>query len=134
MPYKITHDSVLDLIEVTFTGLITEADLRESTTQAISMQKQTGTTTFLVDASGCDVRVPLIDIYEIPKTQYRKEELNIRSRIALIPSAAVSVQEAARFYETVCFNQGWNAKICSDRQSALDWLRGKLQPPMNRLP
>lgn len=122
MPYSVKREPALDIIEVTLTGLITEADLREATTHAISLQKQTGTTRFLVDANGRDVRVPLIDIYEIPRTQYGKEELDIKSRIAVILSASVSVQEAARFYETVCFNRGWNAKICSDRQSATDWL------------
>lgn len=125
MPYNVKHDPVLDIIEVTLTGLITETDLREATTQAISIQKQRGTTRFLVDANGRDVQAPLIDIYEIPNAQYRNEELNIRSRIAVILSASVSVQEAARFYETVCFNRGWNAKICADRQSATDWLLGR---------
>ena len=94
------------------------------------MQKRTGITKFLVDVNGWDVQVPLIDIYEIPKTQYGKEELDVRSRIAVILSASASVQEAARFYETVCFNRGWNAKICSDRQSAMDWLLGKFNSPL----
>ena len=129
MPYTVKHDPVFGIIEVTFTGLITEANLREATTQAISRQKQTDTTRFLVDANGWDVRASFIDIYEIADKQYLKEQLNRQSRIAVILPTSVSVQEAARFYETVCFNRGWNAKICSDRQSAKDWLLGKSSPP-----
>ena len=129
MPHNIKYDPVLDIIEVTLTGLITKADLRESTTQAISMQKQTGTTRFLLNANAEDVSVSLTDIYEVPDAQYWKEEANMRSRIAVILSTSVSVQEAGRFYETVCFNRGWNARICSDRQAAMDWLLGKTSTP-----
>ena len=129
MPYTVKHDPVFDIIEVTFTGLITEANLREVTTQAIFTQKQTDTTRFLVDANGWDVRASFFDIYELADKQYWKEELNRQSRIAVILPTSVSVQEAVRFYETVCYNRGWNAKVCSDRQSAKDWLLGKTSTP-----
>lgn len=129
MPHNIEYDPVLDIIEVTLTGLITKADLRESTTQAISMQKQTDTTRFLLDANGWDVRASFSDIYEIADKQYWKEELNILSRVAVILPTSVSVQEAVRFYETVCLNRGWNARICSDRQGAMDWLLGESSNP-----
>lgn len=130
MPHDIKYDPLLDIIEVTLTGLITKADLREATTQAISMQKQTGTTSFLVYADAWDFHASLVDIYEIPDTQYGKEKLNTRSSIAIVLPTSVSAQEAARFYETVCLNRGWNAKICSDRQSAMDWLVGKTSAPI----
>ena len=129
MSPNVKHDPVLDIIEVTLTGLITAEDLRASTTRAISMQKETGTTRFLLSADAWDLPVSLTDIYEIPDTQYWKEELKIRSRIAIVLPTSVTVQEAARFYETVCLNRGWNVRICSDRQIAMDWLLGKTSTP-----
>lgn len=129
MPYTTKYDSVLDLIEVTYTGLITEADIRQATTQAISIQKQMGTMSVLIDVNAWDVSASFTDIYEVVDTQYLKEEANRQSRIAVVFPPSLNVQEAVRFYETVCFNRGWKVRVCLDRQSAIDWLRGTASAP-----
>ena len=125
MPHTVNHDPVLNIVEVILTRLITEADLREGTTQAISMQRQTGTTSYLVDIKGWDVSASFADIFEVVNTLYWKEEANRQSCIALVFPTSLSAQEAARFYETVSLNRGWNVRLCSDRQSAIDWLRNR---------
>lgn len=122
MSYALKHDSVLDIAEVVFTGLITGTDLSDSTTQCTSLQKQTGTTRFLVDANDWDMGASLVQIFNLPDEQYWKEGLNPKSRIAVILPGAASTQDAARFYEAACQNRGWNAKVCPDRQSAIAWL------------
>lgn len=129
MPYTIKHEPVLDVIEVTLTGVLAAGgDVTEMTSDAVRLQKQTGVTRFLLDAKGWDVRASIIEIHELANTQYWKEELPRHSRIAVILPTSVSAQEAARFYETVCYNRGWNVRVCPDRQDAIDWLRGTTPP------
>jgi hypothetical protein len=129
MPYTTKHDPLLDIIEVTCTGLITEADIRLATSQAISTQKQMGTTSFLIDIVGWNLSASFTDIYEVVSTQYLKEEAHRQSRIAVVMPPSMNVQEAVHFYETVCFNRGWRVRVCSDRQSAIDWLRSTTTAP-----
>lgn len=124
MPYAIKHDPQPGIIEATLTGLISGTDLREVTSNAISLQKQTGITSFLVNAGEGATAASLLDIYDLATMQYRAEELDRRSRIAVVLPPSHSLQAAARFYETVSYNHGWLVKVCADRDSAMDWLRG----------
>jgi hypothetical protein len=123
MPYSVKHDPVQGIVEVTLTGPITGADLRAATTECTSLQKQTGATRFLIDANGWDVSASLVDIYEIPTVQYWREGLDRHSLIATIFPGSASGQQAANFYETVCQNRGWHARVFPDRQGAVAWLR-----------
>jgi len=123
MPYAVKHDPLLDIIELTLTGSLTSTTLREATTKGVSLQKQTRTTRFLVDPNGAELGASISDIYDLPAEQYPKENLDPRSQIAVILPASARAQEIARFYETVCRNRGWNARIFPDRQSAIEWLR-----------
>ena len=122
MPHTVKHDPVLAIVEVTFTGSVTGADLREATTKCSTLQKQTGATRFLVDGNQWDVIASFVDIYDLPAEQYLNEEVYRESRIAVVLPTSERSLYAAQFYETACQNRGWNAKVYPDRQSALDWL------------
>lgn len=122
MPYTITHDTELDLVELTFIGSITGADLKEATTNCSKLQKVTGVRRFLVDGSDWDVVASAVDIYDLPDKQYWNERIQIETRIAVVLPNSARSQEAALFYENACQNRGWNAQVHLDRQSAVDWL------------
>jgi len=124
MPFTLKQDPALGLVEVTFTGLITGTDLRDAVSKCISLQKQTGTTRFLVEAFGCDVGATFFEIYDIPDKQSWKEEFNRQSRVAVILPDSAKTREAAQFYQTACQNRGWYTNLCLDRQSAMEWLTG----------
>ena len=83
MPYTITHDTELDLVELTFIGSITGADLKEATTNCSKLQKVTGVRRFLVDGSDWDVVASAVDIYDLPDKQYWNERIQIETRIAV---------------------------------------------------
>ena len=122
MTYAVNYFPDQALLEVILADRITGADLREATTKCISLQKQTGVVRFIVDADGWEVIASFFDIYDIADKQYLNEGLDKQSRIAVILPTSLSSQAAAGFYETVCVNRGWNARVHPDRQSALEWL------------
>lgn len=128
MPYTVEHDRVIGVVTITFFGLITGDDLRASTTEGLSLQKQTGVTRFLLDANGWDTSASLVDFYDLADRRYWEGELNRQTRIAVILPTSVTAARAAHFYETVCQNRGWNAKLFDDRASAIAWLRGTNAP------
>ena len=123
VPYSVKHDPLLGIVEVTFTGLLSGADLREATTECIALQKQTGATRFLVDLNGSELGASTLDIYDLPDKQYGEEDLDIHSRIAVILPTTGKTREAALFYEAACRNRGWHTKVLPDRQSAIEWLK-----------
>ena len=128
MPFTVKHDSVLSVVEVVFSGMITGDNLREATDRCITLQKQMGVTSFLIDINGWDLAASVIDLYDLPATQYRNQALSRNTRIAVLLPVSENVQEAARFYENACRNRGWNALICQDRQGALGWLASAAVP------
>lgn len=64
------------------------------------------------------------DTYNLAERHYTDEELDRRSRIAVLLPTSASGCEAARFFETVSRNRGWNVRVCLDRQTAVEWLVG----------
>ena len=123
MPYTIKHDPSSGIIEVIYTGRIAGADFREGTSACISLQKSSGATLFLVDLDGSEVGASTLEIYDLPDKQYREEQLDVRSRIAVIPGPNARAREAALFFQAACRNRGWNARVVPDHQAAIDWLR-----------
>ena len=121
MPYRITHDGELGIIEVVFLGNITPEDLRASTSECIALHKRTGALGVLVDSNTWELGAPATQIYELPK-EYLKDGLDPRIRIAVLLPTQPAAVEGARFYEDVCRNRGWNARVMPDRASALEWL------------
>jgi hypothetical protein len=125
MPYVVEHLPELDCIGVTFSGVITGVDLKQSTSEGISLAKLTGSRGALIDANGWEMGASLIDIYNLPAEQYAKEGLLRGSPIAVILPTSISARQAAHDYEVFCQNRGWNVRICPDRQGAIDWLRAR---------
>ncbi len=123
MPYTVKHLPELDAVEVTFSGVITGADLRDATTEGISLGRATGATKALIDADGWEVAASLMDLYDLPAEQYAREGLLRQSVIALVLPRSMSGRQAARDYEVFCQNRGWNVQVCPDHQAAIECLR-----------
>lgn len=124
MPYTIKHNSSLGVIELTYSGLVTGADLKEATSECISLGKQTGATKFLVDEAGMELAASFVDLLKLPEVQYVNEEADRQGRVAVVLPASGKARDAVQFFEIACKNRGWFVQTFSDRQSAMDWLRG----------
>ena len=122
MPYDTKLLRELEIVELKLWGSISGADLRAATAECVSLQRQTGATKFLIDVNGWHVVASVADFYQLPAELYEKEGVDRRSRIAVILPSSQSGQQAARDYEIMCRNRGWQAQLCPDRQSAIDWL------------
>jgi len=122
MPYTVKHDPALDLIEVSYSGLVTGADLRDATSACAVLQREKGITRFLVDSTAWDLRASIVDVFELTEHQYVKEGFSKEARIAIVLPTSPKSLEVAHFYETACRNRGWNARLWPNRRSAIEWL------------
>jgi hypothetical protein len=124
MSWNANHNQILNIVELVFTSLTTAQDLKEATSKCIALGKENETNRFLVNAEELELLAPLVDIYDLPDKQYIAEQADRFSRIAVVLPRSSQAKEAVQFYETVCMNRGWAAKIVSTRQDAVDWLVG----------
>lgn len=124
MKWTLNYNGALSIVEVVYTGRNTGQDLRESTSEAIALSKTQGCLKFFVDATDIELGATLFDLYDLPATQYKSENLDRRSRAALVLPKLPKEQEDAKFYEIACSNQGWKVKSFLTRDEAIDWLKG----------
>ena len=118
--YKL--NPTLRIIEVAYSGTTTARDLKESTSEFISLEKEKGINQFLIDTSEMELAASLVNIYDLPDKQYVEENADRSGRVALLLPPSPREKEAVQFYETVCKNRGWNVQTFLERQEAIDWL------------
>jgi len=126
MTWKYEFDNTLGIVEVTYTGTVSGKDIHDLTSELLVLEKEKGKIGFLVDTTQMDYSGSLSDLYELPATQYVKEEADRFNPLAVILSASPKEKKAAEFYEMVCQNRGWKAKTFEDRQDAIKWLTHEL--------
>jgi len=122
MSWTVKHNPLLGIIEVTLSGLHTATEQRDSVTKRISVEKETGTTRTLIDASEVEEFPSVSQVIDLPSRLYPELGANRTSHIAFVLPVSETARESVQFLETACVNRGWNLKTFPDRKSALDWL------------
>ena len=126
MPWTVEYDSELRIIECRYVGQVTDDDFKEATAKAIALAKANNTKRFLVDDSEWEGGASVLGLFELPEI-HKELEADRTSRAALVlppPSSTAEVRDA-QFYETVCRNRGWNVRVFSELEEAIDWLTSK---------
>lgn len=122
MPFTINHNATLGIIEVTYRGRVSGNELKAATSLCIALGKKTGVIKFFVDEIGMELEASLVDMLHLPTRQYVKEAADRKGRVAVMLPASEKARESVRFYEIACQNDGWDVRVFSERQSAMDWL------------
>ena len=126
----VEYNPELRIVQVKYVGRITGDELRKTTIEVLDLAKANSTTLFLIDVSELENVASIFDVYELPKL-YGELDADGDSKIALImPAPDTAAAKDARFYETVCLNRGWQVKVFSERQEAINSLTNK--NPSNR--
>lgn len=117
----------LGIVEAVYQGEVSAAELQESASTAIELEKSQGQRRFLVDCSNIRLSpsTSLADIYNLPAVQYEAEGADREAAIAVFAPAESSEFDAIQFYETACVNRNWNVKLFLDRDEAIEWLTGQ---------
>jgi hypothetical protein len=124
MPFTVTHDPELGIVELHFTGTISPDDLLQSSSRCFALQKEAAALRYIIDSDTWDLAVSPFDLHALPAREYPRAEIDRRTRIAVVAPTNDKALVNARFYEDACRNRGWNARIVPDRAAALAWLKG----------
>ncbi|MHC4249814.1 MAG: hypothetical protein ACYS9X_11865 [Planctomycetota bacterium] len=121
MPWRVEINRELGCIHTVYTGTVTKQDAIDATAEALSLAKEGRRNLFLSDFLNADPHISTLDIYDIP-SEWGSAGANRANRLALVVPEGGRLWKDARFYESTCRNQGWNVRIFSCRQRAVDWL------------
>ena len=122
MAYTLKYNRTLGIVELAYTGRYTAQESRESTAKAIALGKEHGDADALVDATEAEVAVSIIDLLDLPDRQYVAQGMNRRIRLAVVSPRLPKDHKDAKFYETACLNRGWNVRLFTSRDDAIEWL------------
>jgi hypothetical protein len=125
MSWTVEYDSELGIVAGRYVGQVTDDNFREATAKAIALAKANNTNRFLIDDSQYECGATVLGLYELPNLHEELEaDRGLRGGLVL-PSSGPEQLKDARFYETVCQNRGWNIRVFSKRERAIEWLTSK---------
>ena len=119
--WKVEVDPKSGVILTVYVGTITKQDALDSAQEALRRATGRGPHLFLTDVLDADSELTVFDIFDVP-SHWEAIGSNRRSKLALLVPARGPMWEDSRFYETVCREEGWNVKVFSDKEEAIDWL------------
>ena len=127
MPWNLQLHHDAELIELTYSGIVTPDALIDAFTTAAKLAKENNILLFLADCLDMLGGHSVVDLYSLIAL-FETLDIAPRSREALIlPNLKASLQDVS-FYETACLNRGYNVKVFKARQEALAWLTEKPVP------
>ena len=124
MSWSVEYNHSLGIIEEVLSGLVTAAELRESVSRRIALEKETGSTKILVDASEIELDATVFDVFDFPNKRYADQGAHRQNQMALVMPAYSRARETADLFVIACKNRGWLVQGFAKRQQAIDWLVG----------
>ncbi|MGD8454847.1 MAG: hypothetical protein PVF83_00590 [Anaerolineales bacterium] len=104
------------------TGTLTDAEEnRKMTAEALAAAEKHNSTKCLIDNRDLNLEMKTIDVYDVPDVL---GEVGVprNYKVAIIISESLQDTKGFRFYETRAFNKGFNHRLFTDFDTALDWL------------
>ena len=122
MPWRITVSGSPAIIEVIYDGVVAPSELVEAFTAALAAGQEHKSLLFLADISELKGGHSIVDLLDIV-TRVDALGIDRRVREAVVVADSTVAGPDAQFYETACRNRGINARLFTDREEALVWLR-----------
>mgnify|MGYP000724602544 CR=1 FL=1 len=119
MPYTLTTNDSLQIIEIRYHGIVSGEDLKRAVVERVAVSESNNYHRSLADLSGLELSASLLNIHNLPEVQYEEEAMNPDTKIAIM---TLHEHELAEYFAAVSRNRGWQVKTFTDRTEALEWL------------
>ena len=120
MPFSVRYNAELNALEISFSGVVNEADIQAQILESCAISAKYKTSYAISSFTAATLTVSLVFIYDIPELC---ESMGATRpvRLALINLNKENA-EMLSFYQLVSQNRGWNVKIFCDAEQAKAWL------------
>jgi hypothetical protein len=122
MPQNTEYDPVKRMVVLTYSGRVTMPEVREATAQALALQKEQKTGRVLIDPRNMIAWPSLVEMFQLVNS-YSDMEVPSGTQLAVLRPLAPDRTDLSGFYETVCQNRGYNARVFETREDAEQWLQ-----------
>jgi hypothetical protein len=122
MPWDLNLDHDRKIVRITYAGLVTPAELKDSLIATVSVSKKNGILHYLTDCSGMVGGHSATDLYFLISL-FESVGIDREAKEALILPHLQSTVKEVEFYETACINRGYSVKIFRNAEEALVWLK-----------
>jgi hypothetical protein len=121
MPEKTEYVAAKGIIVITYTGKVTIEEAKEATVKAIAIQGEKQTNRVVIDTVDMTVWPSISEMWGLVQS-YPELEAPRRTRLAAIRQAAPDKSDLAGFFEVMCQNRCYNAKVFNTREAAEEWV------------
>lgn len=120
MNWQTSYQNNTQLIELTYSGSVTQVELAKSAHAALDLAKQLGTYKVMTDCTAMQAGHSLADLYFLSDWLITMKAHRLKEAVIMPTEAASS--ELARFWETTCINRGLRVRVFDQREAAERWL------------
>ena len=128
MPYTIEYLQHESIVLITNSGELTFEDFVNQAQEALEMGRINNCKLFLSD---CTSMISRFEILDAPAV-YENLDAHRTNKVALVISEDKDTKSDMEFYETVCVNRGWLARVFNDKNAAMKWLQKQNRPEEHR--
>jgi hypothetical protein len=124
MVWQVNLDEDLQVIVLSFSGLVTGPELVEAAAARIQLGQEHGIDKYIIDAAEMIApKSTIMDVLDIPKEVYFEKEMQRTSLIAVVRPGNPASAWIAEFYENASILRGWRVRTFDDSQAAQQWLQ-----------
>jgi hypothetical protein len=123
MSWKIEYQEDMDIIRIENSGKVSLKEIQDQTIRGLELVREYNCKRCLSDCSAMQSELNTIEIHRIV-TLYNDITMPHSIRIAVLLPTELTQQtrDDFQFYETIAVNQGYQVRLFTSRQMALDWL------------
>ncbi len=121
MSWDLKFENERGIIFLKYSGTVSPKELKESVFEGIKLVKETGITKLLTDCREMTWGHYVFDLMSII-SEYNDIGISHDLKEAILMPEDATAKSNVEFYETACFNRGYNVKIFSDTDEAIKWL------------
>ena len=123
MKYKIHYDKENDCLIGKFTGALDKETVRKYGENAAKLSLKHICKQLISDISGVQIELSTIELFELPSLMELAGIDRTWKRVVLIGSDESGADP--HFFENVALNRGYNVKVCTDFDEAINWLKSE---------
>jgi len=120
MAITFAYNADLGIVEIICKGTISPNELETNQEPVFALTKEHNTDMHLLDLTNYESSLSTLHI--LSSVSSYSDKTTRRLRIAVIRPISEKAREDIQFYENVCLNRGWNARVFPERKDAIDWL------------
>jgi hypothetical protein len=122
MPWHVQLITDHPIVETTYSGVLTKAEMKQSMDDALNLAKRHATTLFLRDCTSLEGIQSIADLYVLTGSLGIKSNIFKTKKAILLPSAQFSSEQVV-FWRDACRTRKIFVELFKDRQGAIDWLQ-----------